>query len=379
MARLPDESRPRGSELKILWNGRSATAWVPNVLGGQDFHLSVRTARLTERAAAAVVAAGSRLPQFAPLAMLLLRAEGVASSHIEGIQTPLVDVAASEVGGSDNPIARLISDNLAAVIDALGTSGSALAMRDLHEWHRCLLGDSNLVGSVGAFRDAQSWIGGTSPRDAAYVPPPPDRVPDLMDDLLTFVNDESLDPVTQAAVAHAQFETIHPYGDGNGRIGRILIGWILANRLGVEVPPPLSVSISRDPGGYLAGMTLFRLGQLDPWVEWMAVKLQQTGESEIILELRARDLFDAWRSRLEAQRADATSRKVLDLLGEHPVISSDVIAAQLGVSERTARSAIHSLVEHEIVQPYEQRSRHRGRPRSFWVATELIDLIAQWA
>jgi Fic family protein len=381
MARGPDGYRRRGSELRIIWKERPAAAWIPQVLSGQDFQLGVRAARLTERAAAAVVAAGSRLPRIAPLAMLLLRAEGVASSYIEGIRTPLADVAASEVGGSDNPIARLISDNLAAALDALGTSGSTLTMNNLHEWHRRLLGEDDRLSAemVGAFRNAQSWIGGTSPRDAAYVPPPPDRVPDLMEDLLSFVNDESLDPVTQAAVAHAQFETIHPYGDGNGRIGRILIGWILAHRLGVEVPPPVSVAIARDPGGYLAGMTLFRMGQLDPWVEWMAVKLQQTGESEVLLESRVRELFDSWRSRLAPQRADATSRKVLDLLGEHPVISSDVIAAQLKVSERAARSALRTMAEHKIVDPYEQQALRRGRPRRFWVATELIELIGQWA
>jgi Fic family protein len=179
-------------------------------------------------------------------------------------------------------------------------------------------------------------------------------------------------------VAHAQFESIHPYGDGNGRIGRILIGWILAHRLDVEVPPPISVSIARDPGGYLAGLTLFRMGQLDPWIEWMAVKLQQIGESELLLGAQADELFVSWRSRLEGQRADATSRKVLDLLGEHPVISSDVIAARLAVSDRAARTALRSLAEHKIVYPYPSRTQHPGRPRSFWVATELIDLIAKW-
>jgi hypothetical protein len=92
--------------------------------------------------------------------MLLLRAEGVASSFIEGIQTPLFDVATSEIGGSDNPIARLISDNLAAVVDALATSGSTLKMGDIHDWHRRLLSDDDrhLPAVVGTFRDAQSWI-----------------------------------------------------------------------------------------------------------------------------------------------------------------------------------------------------------------------------
>ena len=132
---------------------------------------------------------------------------------------------------------------------------------------------------VGAYRAEQSWVGGTSPRDAAFVPPPPELVHGLMEDLVAFANDDSLDPVTQAAVLHAQFEIIHPFGDGNGRIGRVLIGWLLARRLGIALPPPVSVLIARDPGGYLAGLTLFRLGQLDPWVEWLAAALERSSDA----------------------------------------------------------------------------------------------------
>lgn len=213
--------------------------------------------------------------RFEPLALLLLRAEGVASSYIEGLRTPFVDVAAAEVGDTSNPTAGWVADNLAAVRQALGGAGRHLAVEDIHEWHRRLMGPTGHLPDemVGAFRTAQSWIGGTTPRDASFVPPPPGRVEDLMADLVAFVNAEWVDPVTQAAVAHAQFETIHPYGDGNGRIGRILIGWILAHRIGITVPPPVSVFIARDPGGYLAGLTRFRLGELDPWVDWLAAEL----------------------------------------------------------------------------------------------------------
>jgi Fic family protein len=309
--------------------------------------------------------------------MLLLRAEGVASSNIEGFRMPMVDVAAAEVGGTNDPTARHIADNLAAVVDALQSSRRTLSIADLHEWHRQLMSTNSHLDPhlIGMFRDSQSWIGGTSPRDAALVPPPPDRLPDLMNDLLDFINADDLDPITQAAVAHAQFETIHPYGDGNGRIGRILIGWLLARRLEVDVPPPVSVLIARDPGGYLAGLTLFRMGSLDPWVEWMADKILRTGEAETALEARAEDLFRAWLHRLSGSRADATSRRVIAILGEHPVISSDVVATRLGVSERAGRRALQALAAHEIVHPYATRGQ-RGRPRNFWVATELLSLVS---
>ena len=157
-----------------------------------------------------------------------------------------------------------------------------------------------------------------------------------MVDLVGFVNAEWVDPVTQAAVAHAQFEIIHPYGDGNGRIGRILIGWILAHRTGITVPPPVSVFIARDPGGYLAGMTRFRLGELDPWVEWLAAELQYSSEAAESLLVRSEDLLEAWSRRIEDLRADATARLVLPILVEHPVVSSDLIVDSVALSSAVA-------------------------------------------
>jgi Fic family protein len=189
-----------------------------------------------------------------------------------------------------------VADNLTAVRYALDGAGRALDVEDIHERHRRLMGPTGRLPDemVGAYRTAQSWIGGTSPRNAFFVPPPPKRVEELTIDLLQFVNAEGVDPITQAAVAHAQFETIHPYGDGNGRIGRILIGWILAHRTGITTPPPVSVFIARDPDGYLAGMTRFRLGELDPWVGWLAAELQYSSEAAEALLERSEQLLEQW-------------------------------------------------------------------------------------
>jgi Fic family protein len=179
-------------------------------------------------------------------------------------------------------------------------------------------------------------------------------------------------------MAHAQFETIHPYGDGNGRIGRILIGWILARRLDVAVTPPVSVFIARDPGGYLAGMTMFRFGYLDIWVDWIAAALQHSSEAASALVNRSDNLIRTWLERLVDLREDATARKVVDTLVEHPVISSDLIATRLNVSERSGRIALRTLADRGIVQPYEKQPTHSGRPRQFWVAGELIELVSGW-
>jgi Fic family protein len=375
------EGGERGHEEAIVWNGAPASAWVPHLLASQDFEVGIRTARRTEQAIAAVRAGGAALARFEPVALLLLRAEGVASSSMEGLRTPLIDVAAAEIGDTSNPTAGWVADNLAAVRQALDGAGRNLAVNDIHEWHRRLMGPTSRLPKemVGAFRSAQSWIGGTSPRDASFVPPPPGRVDDLMADLVAFVNAEWVDPVTQAAVAHAQFETIHPYGDGNGRIGRILIGWILAHGIGITVPPPVSVFMARDPGGYLAGMTRFRLGELDPWVDWLAAELLYSSEAASGLIERSEQLLVGWGGRVDDLRADATARRVLPLLVEHPVVSSDLVATRVEVSERAARAALTMLADRGILQPYEGASAGPGRPRRLWVASDVITLVTSWS
>ena len=375
------EGSERGHEEIVTWNGAPVRAWVPHLLAGQDFEVGIRTARRTEQAVAAVRASGGASARFEPLALLLLRAEGVASSYIEGLHAPLADVAAAEVGDTSNATAAWVADNLTAVRYALGGAGRNLTIEDIHEWHQRLMGPTGRLPEemVGAFRTAQSWIGGTSPRNASFVPPPPERVEDLMVDLVGFVNAEWVDPVTQAAVAHAQFEIIHPYGDGNGRIGRILIGWILAHRTGITVPPPVSVFIARDPGGYLAGLTRFRLGELDPWVEWLAAELQHSSEAAQGLLVRSEQLLEEWSRRIDDLRADATARLVLPVLVEHPVVSSDLVAERVAVSERAARAALALLAERGILEPYDKATAGPGRPRRFWVASELIAMATNWS
>jgi Fic family protein len=371
----------RGREQRIVWNGSPVRAWVPDALSRQRFDVGIKTARLTEQAAAAVVTAATRSSRFESIASMLLRTEGVASSSIEGLRTPLAEIAAAEIGDSRNHTATSIADNLTAVVDALTTTDRDVTVDDIHDWHRRLMGQSGDLASemIGAFRVAQSWIGGTSPRDAAFVPPPAELVPPLMQDLVDFLNAEDLDPVTQAAVAHAQFETIHPYGDGNGRIGRILIGWILVRRLDIRLPPPVSVFIARDPGGYLAGLTMFRLGQLDVWVDWIAAALRHSSESATVLMSRSEALVDQWQERVRHVRQDAAAHKVIGMLGEYPVVSSERVADRLGVSERAARAALVVLSEHGILTEYDRRPVHSGRPARYWVATELVELVAGWS
>lgn len=370
-----------GTEVAIEWAGRRVMACLPDPLQQAGLpELDMATIRLTERAAGAVVRVGDRLPPaWEPLARLLLRAEGMASSNIEGVRAPVAAVASAELGATAPP-AGWVADNLVVVREALNNPPVRLTIDTVHTWHRRLMGNSNLrTDLIGAFRAGQSWIGGSSPHDAVFVPPPRRYVADLMEDLVAYANRDDLDPVTQAAIVHAQFETIHPYGDGNGRLGRVLVLWVLARRLNVGVPPPMSTMIARDIGGYLSGLFWFRAGEPSRWVRWFAetVERSATGALEWIGEVQL--VLSRWRNLVCDLRADAAGRRLLEILPSYPVISADAAARELGVSTTAARTALAVLGDLGILFPYEQASAGPGRPVRLWVAGELVTLVSGWA
>jgi Fic family protein len=369
-----------GREVSIEWRGRRARAWLPAPLSSRDLSVGPSTARRTGEALAQVRSLSTTLTSvWEPTARLLLRAEGLASSSIEGLRAPAAEVAAAELDESAEGTSAWVADNLAVVTEALSSATVApLRISRLHAWHRRLMRNSRLSPAmVGAFRDAQGWVGGTSPLDAAYVPPPPDLVPALMEDLVAFANGRAHDPVTQAAAVHAQFETIHPYGDGNGRIGRVLVAWVLCRRTGIRVPPPVSVLIGRDVGGYLSGLYRFRAGDIDPFVSWFAGVVTRSAEATASVMASLDELLTTWRKRLRGVRADALAFRLLELLPAHPVVTSAIVAEEAKVDERTARRALATLGRHRIVDPFSPVRRSPGRPHQWWVATELLHVMGE--
>lgn len=369
-----------GREVRIEWNGRPVAAWLPDPLSERDLVLSDATARRTEQASARLRHGSDQLPrEWEALARLLLRAEGMASSFVEGVQARPADVAAAELDPTLDETSTWVAQNLAAARQALDEAYLGPLTRDaLDRWHTILMkGASHLPdGLIGRPREAQGWIGGTSPLDAALVTPPPDAVPRLLDDLVAFVNRTDVDAVTQAAVAHAQFEIIHPYADGNGRVGRVLVGWILTKRLTLLSPPPVSMRIAVDRGGYLSGLTLFRLGDVDPWVRWFADLVSGAGDATVNLINAVEELHQRWTERLAGVRSDAAARRILPLLPKHPVVSAQIIADDLGVTDRAGRAALETLAERGILEPYQPKGQRRGRPRQWWMASELLSLVA---
>jgi Fic family protein len=176
-------------------------------------------------------------------------------------------------------------------------------------------------------------------------------------------------------IAHAQFETIHPFADGNGRLGRVLIGRMLARSLAIAVPPPVSLQLARDVGGYQAGLTLYRQGSVDRWVAWFAdaVSLAAARAGEVL------ELVDAqrrtWLGALTPVRADAATRRIVEILPSHPVLSAVDAARLVGVSERAAQGALAQLGDLGILTATKATATERGRPRQWWVAQPLLDLL----
>jgi len=234
-------------------------AYLPDRLSGRSFRLDGEVAADVADAEAGITrfnAQALSLVNSESVARLLLRAECVASSRIEGLEVGGRRLLRAELARSfgeepEDVTAAEVLNNIGAMsfaIDALAR-GPAVRVEDLLEVHRRLLAGTRMEQHGGRLRSEQNWIGGSdfNPCSAEFVPPPPEEVAALLEDLCAFCNDASLPAVAQAAIAHAQFETIHPFDDGNGRTGRALVQVILRRRgLAPTFVPPVSVVLARD-------------------------------------------------------------------------------------------------------------------------------------
>ena len=359
------------------WNGAEVRTWKPAKLADRDFSLDAPAIRATEQAAAAVRAADQQVPNtWEALARLLLRHEGVASSGIEGLREPLVSVLIAERTGAGGA-AGWVADNLAVIDATLDAAHLPLSVELLHSWHARLMRNSDLDPDlIGVFRPRVGWVGGSSPLDAAYVPPPPGEIGELVDDLIAFANEPGdLDPISHAAILHAQFEAIHPYGDGNGRLGRILVSSNLRRAsLTRHSTVPISVAIARETGDYLSGLHSFERGAVGPWVRWFAEVAKRGAAVTDRLADRTRQIVDAWNDAVKRLRSDSAARALLPLLIAHPVLSAPDAGDLLGVSNTAAANALQSLAEHGVLEPIQARTPGTGRNRHWYAATELVNI-----
>lgn len=377
---------PAGSEIPIVWRGRRARAFVPTSLADRDLTLDADTVARAARAHAAVEHGAETMPEdYAVLARLLLRAEGVASSFIEGVTAPVVDIVLAEADTErEGSAAAWVASNLAAVTEAIDEAHAGpLTVESLCRWHRTLMtGSPTPAHQVGALRTEQGWIGGTSPLEAHLVTPPAAEVPALVDDLVAYVNRDDVDAVSQAAIAHAQFEIVHPFADGNGRVGRVLVAWTLVRRLALVTPPPVSTRIAADVGGYSSGLVLFRMGDHNGWISWFADAVSGAGRAQQQFVASVERLLREWRDSLAAPRdgrkrlrSNAAAWRVVSLLPRHLLLTGPMVAAELAIPLKTANAALRDLVDAGIlVEHGTVRSKARGRPSRLYTSAELLGL-----
>jgi len=322
-------------------------------------------------------------PELMPLARLLLRTESIASSKVEGMQ---VDARALIRAEANQETGRSIGTNAAEIlgnIDAMQlaiertSSLEGIKLEDLIDIHEALLKRASNSQIAGRLRTSQNWIGGNhyNPCGADFVPPPPEEVERLLVDLCRFCNEDTLPVLVQAAVAHAQFETIHPFDDGNGRTGRTLIHVILRRRgLAPAFVPPISVIFAREKERYISGLTLFREDRLPEWLEIFANAASRSAGLAVKYKIWVADLQEGWRQKLRAHsnpRADAAAWAMIDVLPAYPVVTVPVAVAATKRTKPAVTNAVVELEKAGILRRLSESLRNRA-----WEAEGLPDLIA---
>ncbi|MFT4188494.1 MAG: Fic family protein [Aeromicrobium sp.] len=313
------------------------------------------------------------------LSMLLLRAESVASSKIEQVEASVEDFARAAHGMRSNASATSMVAS-AAALDSLIASvdGNGLITLDnILAAHRTLMADDpHEARYAGRLRDMQNWIGGSdhAPRHALYVPPPADMVEEYMVDVLRFARRDDVPALVQAAVVHAQFESIHPFTDGNGRIGRALVNSVLRRR-GVtsRVVVPIASALVARRETYFAMLGAYRRGDVGPILRGFARAADVSARESEASAQYVSELPERWTAMFAENtgrrpRAGSAARKILDCLPSVPFFTTEEMEERVGGSSSSVYSAVEKLAEAGVLRPLTNRRRAQ-----VWCAGSIID------
>lgn len=310
--------------------------------------------------------------EFANFSSILLRSESASSSQIENLTAGAKAIALAEIGDTSKRNASVIVANSTAMNRALELA-DRLDEESIISMHEALLGDTN-PDWTGNWRTEQVRIGGASVHTARFVPPHQDRVPAAMTDLVKFVHRLDVPTFEMAAVAHAQFETIHPFPDGNGRVGRALIHAIFKNReLTHNVTVPVSAGLLSDTQSYFESLNDYRQGNPVTIVDLMARASFVAIDNGRALAEDLHRYEDEWHGRMKA-RSDSSAWKVANLLLRHPAIDSSLVQRELSVAQRVADRSIGQLVDAGILTEVSGYKRNRR-----WVASEVVSALDAFA
>jgi Fic family protein len=356
-------------------------AAVPALIAERAFDVEPTVAALTDDARAEIARFDAELSamfpgaELAPLPTVLLRTESASSSQIENITAGAKSLALAEIGvvrhGSN---AGLVAANVDAMSRALEladdvTSAAILAI------HEALM-RGQTVASPGRFRTEQVWIGGTgvSPHGASFVPPHHSRVEAAINDLVAFIQRTDLPLLTQVAVAHAQFETIHPFNDGNGRTGRALVHAMLRHGgATTRTTLPVSAGLLADTEAYFAALTAYREGDPSPVVERFGEAAFAAVRNGRTLAADLADIHRQWSNALTARKTAAVWN-VLPLLLSQPAVTSAVLQEATGLSQPATDNVLRQLRDAGIVTKASGAQRH-----IVWVANDITQALDAFA
>lgn len=333
---------------------------VPAALGARISELLVKLSRFdTEQKAR-----GYALPA------MLLRSESSASSQIESLTSSARNVALAELSSDAPHNARLIVGNIEAMRKALALS-VPLSVDGILGIHAALINGAG--GSYGGeIRDEQVWVSGSSysPHGAAYVPPKSSRVRGYLDDLVAFAGREDVDPLIKAAIVHAQLESIHPFIDGNGRTGRVLLHKVLRDE-GVlsQTTLPVSAGLLHDVDAYTAAIAEYQQGNPVGVVERLVEALELAVVVGSLTATRVDAVVEEWGQRF-TERQGSSIHRLPAVLVEQPVVSVEYLARRLGITPRAALSLVRRAVEYGVLRP--MGNRRRGE---FYQSDEIIDVL----
>ncbi|KQM17884.1 hypothetical protein ASF83_02050 [Plantibacter sp. Leaf171] len=372
-SRIAPDALPKRQRLLLA---QPYDAAVPPPIADLDFRLSDELVELLGEAQERIIRFDSEVGHVtAPFSSILLRSESASSSQIENLTSSAKAIAEAELDERDTGNAPLIVANVRALEAALAASDE-LSNTTIIAMQEQLLGMS-APEITGRYRDEQVWIGGGnfSPHEADFVPPHHDRVAAAMDDFIAYSLRPAPLPLAAIAVAHAQFETIHPFPDGNGRTGRALVQAAL-RRVGLTsgVTVPISAGILQQRNDYFAALTSYRQGDVEPIVRVFAdgAFLAIANGRTLVEEIET--IRTAWHETLRDVRADSAAHLITALALEHPVMNSRLVREHLDASDRTVYNTLDTLVDRGILTVGSSRQRNR-----LWTAPPVLAALDGFA
>ncbi len=312
--------------------------------------------------------------EIASFATILLRSESASSSQIENLSSGAKQIALAQLGSTEKRNATAIVGNVAAMSAAIALA-DRLDADTILAMHRALL-ENHAPAIAGAWRTDQVWIGGSGvgPHGAGFGAPAARYVPQLIDDLLTFARRTDLPPLLATSIAHAQFETIHPFPDGNGRTGRALVQSMFRHHgMTHTVTIPVSAGLLADTGHYFATLDAYREGDVVPIIETMANAAMSAIAQATDLVSELRRIRSHW-SDIVRVRGGSSAQRLLDVVLRQPVVDAKTVAGELGILPANAGRAIAPLVEAGVLVEFTGFRRNR-----MWQALEVTAALDDFA